>query len=225
MECENLNCIHPTRYQALSQSITNPYIWPYRSPVNTNAPGHNGVTEHTLQVTPSSTTTSSDRTIFMVFRNKTTRINLLLAAFIAFSPLAQSSEALASRAPFFQSGICEFEGPDHSTDIVRNIPNAMCSLSFRKQFDSARYIIRALDGHAGASHWLWRSGPSYVAKVSPKSIKICKADTSDRRKVIGLKPGKCVVTLVTRKSERFSPLDNTNKGDFYSASVVIDFTK
>jgi hypothetical protein len=161
----------------------------------------------------------------MAFMNKTARFYLLFAALIALSPLAQSSEATASQIPYFQSGICEFDGPDHSTDIVRNIPDAMCSISIRKRFDPNRYIISALNGHLGSTHWLWRSGPPYVAKVSPKSIKICKADTSDRRKVIGLKPGKCVVTLVTRKAERFTPIDNTNKGDFYSASVVIDFTK
>ena len=161
----------------------------------------------------------------MVFINKTARIHLLFAALIAFSPVALPSEAIASKSPSFQSGICEFDGPDQSFEIVRNIPDALCSISISKRFDSSRYIIMALNGHLGSTHWLWRSGPPYVAKVSPKSIKICKADSSDRRKVIGLKPGKCVVTLVTRKAERFTPIDNTNKGDYYSASVVIDFTK
>ena len=157
--------------------------------------------------------------------NKTARVYLLFAALIALSPLAQPFEATASQTPYFQSGICEFDCPDHSTDIVRNVPDAMCSISISKRFDSVRYVLKALEGHAGSIHWLWRSGPPYVAKISPKSIKICKADTSDRRKVIGLKPGKCVVTLVTRKAEKFTPIDNTNKGDFYSASVVIVFTK
>ena len=161
----------------------------------------------------------------MTFASKTARIHLLFAALIALSPLVQPSEATASQTPSFQSGICEFDGPDQSFDIVRNIPDAMCSISISKRFDPSRYIISALNGHLGSIHWLWRSGPPYVAKVSPKSIKICKADASDRRRVIGLKPGKCVVTLVTRKAERFTPIDNTNKGDFYSASVVIHFTK
>lgn len=157
--------------------------------------------------------------------NKKAKIYFPLAFTIAFSPLALQSEAVASQTPSFQSGICEFDGPDQSFDIVRNIPDAICSISISKRFDPSRYIISALNGHLGSTHWLWRSGPPYVAKVSPKSSKICKSDASDRRKVIGLKPGKCVVTLVTRKSERFSPIDNTNKGDFYTASVVIDFTK
>ena len=161
----------------------------------------------------------------MALMNKRARVYYLIAALIALSPHAQPSEATAIQIPYFQSGICEFDGPDHSTDIVRNIPDAMCSISISKRFDSSRYIISALNGHLGSTQWLWRSGPPYVAKVSPKSIKICKADTSDRRKVIGLKPGKCVVTLVTRKAERFTPIDSTNTGDFYSASVVIDFTK
>lgn len=161
----------------------------------------------------------------MALINKTTGIQLLFAALIALSPLAQPSGATASQTPYFLSGICEFDGPDHSTDIVRNVPDAMCSISISKRFDTARYVLKALEGHAGSLHWLWRSGTPYVAKVSPKSIKICKADTSDRRIVIGLKPGKCVVTLATRKAERFTPTDNTNKGDFYIASVVIDFTK
>jgi hypothetical protein len=161
----------------------------------------------------------------MAFMNKTARFYLLFAALIALSPLAQPSEATASQIPYFQSGVCEFDGPDHSNDIVRNVPDAMCSISISKRFDSVRYVLKALEGHAGSIHWLWRSGPPYVAKVSPKSIKICKADTSDRRKVIGLKPGKCVVTLVTRKAERSTAEDNTNKGDFFSASVVIHFTK
>ena len=161
----------------------------------------------------------------MALINKRARVYYLIAALIALSPHAQPSEATAIQIPYFQSGICEFDGPDHSTDIVRNIPDAMCSISISKRFDSSRYIISALNGHLGSTHWLWRSGPPFVAKVSPKSIKICKADTSDRRKVIGLKPGKCVVTLVTRTAQRYTPIDNTNKGDFYSASVVIDFTK
>jgi hypothetical protein len=161
----------------------------------------------------------------MILTTKSVRIYSLLAGLITFLPLARPSEATAIQTPSFQSGICEFDGPDQSFDIVRNIPDATCSISISKRFDSSRYIIMALNGHLGSIHPLWRSGPSYVAKVSPKSIKICKADASDRRKVIGLKPGKCVVTLVTRKAERFTPIDNTNKGDFYSASVVIDFTK
>lgn len=159
------------------------------------------------------------------FDGQETKIYFPLAFAIASSPLALQSDAIASQTPSFQSGICEFDGPDISTDIVRNIPDSMCSISISKRFDSVRYIISAVNGHLGSTHWLWRSGPPFVAKVSPKSLKICKADISDRRKVIGLKPGKCVVTLVTRKAERFTPVDNTNKGDFYSASVVIDFTK
>ena len=137
----------------------------------------------------------------MAFMNRTARVHLLFAAIITLSPLAKPSEATASQTPSFQSGICEFDGPDQSFEIVRNVPDAMCSISISKRFDTARYVLKALEGHAGSLHWLWRSGPPYVAKVSPKSIKICKADTSDRRKVIGLKPGKCVVTLVTRKAE------------------------
>ena len=161
----------------------------------------------------------------MALMNKRARVYLLFAALIALSPLAQPSEATASQIPYFQSGICEFDGPDHSADIVRNIPDSKCSISISKRFDSVRYTLRALEGHAGSIHWLWRSGPSYVAKVSPKSNKICKSDASDRRRVIGLKPGQCVVTLVTRKAEKSTPIDDTNKGDFYIASVVIDFTK
>lgn len=158
--------------------------------------------------------------------NKKAKIFLPLAIAIAFSPLAQPSEAIAIQAPFFSLGICEFDGPDHApNEIIKDIPDALCSISISKKFDSIRYIIKALDDHSGTAHWLWRSGPSYVAKVSPKSNKICKADTSDRRKVIGLKAGKCVVTLVTRKAERSTAEDNTNKGDFFSASVVIHFTK
>jgi hypothetical protein len=164
--------------------------------------------------------------MFMAFMNKTARVYLLLAVLIAFSPLAQPNEAIAIQAPFFSLGICEFDGTDYApNEIIKDIPDALCSISISKKFDSIRYIIMALDYSSGQSHWLWRSGPPYVAKVSPKSIKICKADTSDRRKVIGLKPGKCVVTLVTRKAERSTVDDNTNKGDFYSASVVIHFTK
>lgn len=161
----------------------------------------------------------------MALMNKTARVYFLFAALIALSPSAQPSEATASQTPSFQSGICVFDGPDQSFDIVRNIPDAMCSISISKRFDPSRYIISALNGHLGSTHWLWRSGPSYVAKVSPKSIKICKSDASDRRRVIGLKPGQCVVTLVTRKAEKSTPIDDTNKGDFYTASVVIDFTK
>lgn len=161
----------------------------------------------------------------MALMNKTARVYFLFAALIALSPLAQPSEAIASQAPSFQSGICKFDGPDKATEILRNLPNADCSISIKTRFNPSQYIIGALDPHHGTTHWLWRSGTPYVAKISPKSTKICKSDASDRRKVIGLKPGKCVVTLVTRKSERFSPIDNTNKGDFYTASVVIEFTK
>lgn len=157
--------------------------------------------------------------------NKKAKIYFPLAFTIAFSPLALQSEAIASQTPSFQSGICDFDGPDKATEILRNLPNADCSISIKARFNPSQYIIGALDPHHGTTHWLWRSGTPYVAKISPKSTKICKSDASDRRRVIGLKPGKCVVTLVTRKSERFSPIDNTNKGDFYTASVVIEFTK
>jgi len=158
--------------------------------------------------------------------NKKAKICFPLAFAIAFSPLALQSEAIAIQAPFFSLGICEFDGSDYApNEIIKDIPDALCSISISKKFDSIRYIIKALDDSPGTAHWLWRSGPGYVAKVSPKSNKICKSDASDRRRVIGLKPGKCVVTLVTRKAKKSTPIDNTNKGDFYTASVVIIFTK
>jgi hypothetical protein len=144
---------------------------------------------------------------------------------ISFTNFGSQYKVNAIQSPSFQSGICEFDGPDKATEILRNLPNAVCSISVNKKFDSARYIVMAQEGHGPAIHWLWRSGPSYIAQVSPKSAKICKADSSDRRKIIGLKPGKCTVRFVTRKAERFTTIDNTNKGDSYSASVVIEFTK
>ena len=154
-----------------------------------------------------------------------TKIVAVLILSIFVTNIGPHYKVNAIQSPSFQSGICDFDGPDKATEILRNLPNAVCSISINKKFDSARYIVMALEGHGPNIHWLWRSGPSYIAQVSPKSAKICKADSSDRRKIIGLKPGKCTVTFTTRKAERFTAIDNTNKGESYSASVLIEFTK
>ena len=106
-----------------------------------------------------------------------------LAFIIGVSLLALNDNALATQSPRFQSGICEFDGPDNSSQIVRNIPNATCSISIKKRFDTNRYIVMAQTGHAANIHWLWRSGPSYSTKISPKSAKVCNLDKADRRSI------------------------------------------
>lgn len=115
-----------------------------------------------------------------------------------------------------QSGSATFNG----------VPYSKLSQSLRR----VGTLLDAGNAHSGRSarnHLLWMAANTGIGKSRVDAVleQVGLSDASDRRKVIGLKPGKCVVNLVTRKSERFSPLDSTNKGDFYSAAVVINFTK
>jgi hypothetical protein len=93
-----------------------------------------------------------------------------------------------------------------------------------------------------ATHFLWRSSPGAKPIISKKSRAVCTNSNSNKRAVIGIKPGKCEVLLtivvkekVVASSNKFcqSPiqLEPKNCGSFLrsgqkvTAKLVLNFSK